>query len=113
MSTTTTATTVPAAQFQEMEREIGRAVARLKAGILSLVFGLIAGTGLFAMTAVLLLDGGPNAGLHLQLLGNYFIGYKVTWAGAFVGFGWGFIAGAAVGWLIGITYNRIVGIRLG
>jgi hypothetical protein len=111
MSTTTTA--VRAAQFQEMQQNIGRAVARLKAGILSLVFGLIAGTGLFAMTAVLLLDGGPDAGLHLQLLGNYFIGYQVTWPGAFIGFAWGFVAGGAVGWTIGILYNRIVGIRLG
>ena len=111
MSTTTT--TMEAAKFEEMQQDIGRAVARLKAGILSLVFGLIAGIGLFAMTAILLLDGGPNAGLHLNLLGNYFIGYKVTWPGAFIGFGWGFVAGAAVGWLIGITYNRIVGIRLG
>jgi hypothetical protein len=113
MSTTTTSTPVDAARFDEMRMEIGRAVARLKAGILSLVFGLLAGTGLFAMTAVLLLDGGPNAGLHLRLLGNYFPGYTVTWPGAFIGFGWGFIAGAAVGWSIGIIYNRIVGIRLG
>jgi hypothetical protein len=112
MSTTTT-TTVELEKFEEMQEEIGRAVARLKAGILSLVFGLIAGTGLFAMTAVLLLDGGPNAGLHLKLLGNYFIGYTVTWPGAFIGFGWGFIAGGVVGWSIGIIYNRIVGIRLG
>lgn len=116
MSTTTTTTTsrsVEVERFEGMKEDIGRAVARLKAGILSLVFGLIAGTGLFAMTAILLLDGGPNAGLHLNLLGNYFIGYQVTWPGAFIGFGWGFVAGAAVGWLIGITYNRIVGIRLG
>jgi hypothetical protein len=106
-------TTVEASQYQQMEQEIGRAVARLKAGILSLVFGLIAGSGLFAMTAILLLDGGPKAGLHLKLLGNYFIGYTVTWPGAFIGFGWGFVAGAAVGWTIGTLYNRIVGIRLG
>lgn len=111
MSTTTTS--VEAERFEEMREDIGRAVARLKAGILSLVFGLIAGIGLFSMTAILLLDGGPNAGLHLNLLGNYFIGYTVTWPGAFIGFGWGFIAGAVVGWLVGITYNRIVGIRLG
>ena len=52
MSTTTTTTSrsVEVERFEGMKEDIGRAVARLKAGILSLVFGLIAGTGLFAMT---------------------------------------------------------------
>lgn len=95
----------------EFRREVSLAVARLKAGVLALVFGLIAGVGLFVMTAVLVLDGGPNAGAHLGLLGQYFIGYTVTWKGAAIGFVWGFIAGGAVGWSIGTLYNRIVGIR--
>ena len=42
--------------------EVRRAVARLKAGILGLVFGLIFGVGLFAMTASLLRENGPNTG---------------------------------------------------
>ncbi len=91
--------------------EVMRAVARLKAGILGLVFGLIFGVGLFAMTAILLIENGPNTGLHLRLLGNYFIGYTITWNGAFIGFLWAFATGALIGWFIGIIYNRIVGIR--
>lgn len=94
-----------------LDREIRRAVARLKAGILGLVLGLIFGVGLFAMTAILLIENGPNAGYHLGLLGNYFIGYTVTWKGAFIGFLWAFGVGAAIGWLIGIIYNSVVGIR--
>ena len=93
------------------DREVRRAVARLKAGILGLVFGLIFGVGLFAMTAILLIENGPNTGYHLRLIGNYFIGYSVTWKGAFIGFLWAFAVGAIIGWSIGIIYNRIVAIR--
>jgi len=95
----------------DVDRQVMRAVARLKAGILGVVFGLIFGVGLFAMTAILLIENGPNTGLHLRLLGNYFIGYSVTWKGAFIGFLWAFVLGALIGSSIGIVYNRIVGIR--
>ena len=93
------------------DREVIRAVARLKAGILGLVFGLIFGVGLFAMTAILLIENGPNTGMHLRLLGNYFIGYAVTWKGAFIGFLWAFAVGVIIGWSIGMLYNWIVAIR--
>jgi hypothetical protein len=93
------------------DREVRRAIARLKAGILGLVFGMIFGVGLFAMTAILLIENGPNTGYHLRLLGNYFIGYSVTWKGAFIGFLWAFAVGFIIGWSIGIIYNRIVAIR--
>ncbi len=95
-----------------LQRRVNQAVARLKAGVLALVFGLITGVGLFTATAILLIEQGPNTGAHLQLLGNYFLGYTVTWAGAFVGFAWAFATGALVGWSIGIVYNRVVEIRL-
>ncbi len=95
-----------------LQDRVDQAVARLKAGILALVFGLICGVGLFAMTAILLIEQGPNTGAHLQLLGNYFLGYTVTWTGAFIGFVWAFLTGALVGWSIGIVYNRVVGIRM-
>ena len=93
------------------DREVRRAIARMKAGILGLVFGLIFGVGLFAMTATLLIENGPNTGYHLSLLGNYFIGYTVTWKGAFIGFLWAFSVGVIIGWSIGIIYNRIATIR--
>lgn len=95
----------------DFEHEIDRAVARIKTAILALVFGLICGVGLFAMTAILLIENGPNTGATLQLLGNYFLGYTVTWPGAFIGLGWGFLAGALTGWSIGTIYNRIIDLR--
>lgn len=91
------------------KNDFSRAVARIKAAVLGLVFGVIVGTGLFAMTAILLIENGPNTGQHLRLLGHFFPGYTVTWPGAFVGFGWGFLAGAVAGWVIATIYNLIVG----
>ncbi len=96
---------------RDMERELTRVIARLDGGVLALVFGLIAGVGLFAMTAILVVEDGPETGAHLKLLANYFPGYSVTWRGAFVGFLWAFVSGAAVGWLTGYLYNRVASIR--
>jgi hypothetical protein len=91
--------------------EVGRAVARLHAGVLALVCGAIGGAGLFAMTAWLVIKGGPNVGIHLQLLNQYFYGYSVTWTGSIVGFIYGAVTGAVVGWLIGSVYNIVATLR--
>ena len=96
---------------EKLDLEIMRAVSRLKAGALALVLGLISGVGLFAMTAVLLIENGPNTGMHLRLLNHFFWGYTVTWKGAFVGFLWAFATGAFIGWLIASVYNTIVSRR--
>jgi hypothetical protein len=92
----------------DLDKQVLHAVARLKAVILGLVFGCISGVGLFAMTAILLIENGPNTGYHLSLLSHYFIGYSVTWKGACIGFVWAFAVGALIGVLIGLVYNRLV-----
>jgi hypothetical protein len=91
--------------------EVNRAVVRLQIGVLTVVCALLGGVGLFVMTAWLLIKGGPQVGVHLQLLGQYFIGYSVTWKGSLVGFFYGALVGGAVGWSIGTIYNGIVAIR--
>ncbi len=91
--------------------ELSRAVARMQAGILALVFGLIGGLGVFLMTAWLLVKGGDRVGPHLSLLGQYFIGYSVSWTGSIIGLFYGALCGGVIGWVIGKIYNRIVTIR--
>lgn len=93
--------------------EVSQTLARIKAEALAFVCGLIGGLGLFVMTVWLVLKGGPQPGQHLQLLSQYFIGYTVTWPGAFVGLLYGIVTGGAIGWAISTIYNKLVNIRKG
>jgi hypothetical protein len=94
------------------EREMIRAaVARLRAGITAVVFGMVCGLGLFVATIWLLIRGGPFVGKTLGLLGNYFPGYSVTWAGAVIGLVYGIAFGAVVGWSTASIYNSITELR--
>jgi hypothetical protein len=86
---------------------IEAAVARMRAGILAIVFAMLCGTGLFVATAWLLIKGGENVGATLGLLGNYLPGYAVTWPGAIVGLLYGAAIGAAMGWTLARVYNRL------
>ena len=90
---------------------VNRAVARLRSAILALAFGLVSGSGLLLATVWLVLRGGDPVGPHLGLLGIYFPGYEVSWAGSLVGFAWGFAVGAAVGGFTGWVYNRVAAAR--
>lgn len=92
-------------------KEVSRAVARIHASILAFLFASIGGLGLFVMTLWLLIKGGENVGPHLQLLGQYFIGYSVSWKGSIVGLLYGALIGGVLGWTIGWIYNLVVGMR--
>jgi len=93
------------------KEELSRAVAKIQAGVLAFVCGLIGGLGLFLMTVWLLLEDGPQVGSHLRLLSNYFIGYSVTWGGSVIGLLYGALTGGVLGWTIGYIYNKVVGLR--
>lgn len=96
---------------QSIDAEIARAIARIQAGVLAFVFATLGGLGVFLMTAWLLVKGGQNVGQHLQLLGNYFWGYSVSWPGCFVGLFYGALIGGLSGWAIGALYNLFVRYR--
>ena len=91
--------------------EVRKAIARIQTGVLTVVLGLICGLSLFLMTAWLVIKSGENVGAHLQLLGNYFPGYSVTWSGSVIGLFYGLLVGGILGWAIGTIYNKLVGIR--
>lgn len=95
------------------ERLIRAAIARMRAGVMALVFAMVGGTGLFVATAWLLVRGGPNVGATLGLLRNYFPGYSVTWPGAFVGLAYGAAVGGVAGYVLARTYNRIAARHVG
>lgn len=70
-----------------------------------LSLGLLAGLGLFLATMILVIKGGPDAGRHLGLIGQYFPGYDITFLGAVIGFAWAFVAAYVLGRLICFVYN--------
>ncbi|MEP6957803.1 MAG: hypothetical protein ABI980_03665 [Nitrospirota bacterium] len=88
--------------------EISETLARIRADALALVCAMIGGAGIFAMTVWLVIKDGPQVGRHLQLLSNYFVGYSVTWPGAFVGLLYGALTGGVIGWAIARIYNAVV-----
>jgi hypothetical protein len=94
-------------------QQLHAAVARLRAGIMAIVFGMVGGVGLFLATIWLVIRGGPNVGKHLGLLVNYFPGYSVTWKGAVIGIVYGTLIGALVGWLVSWVYNLVAARRGG
>lgn len=81
------------------DKAIEVAFAQLDPLAMGMAVGLISGLGLFVATVVLLLKGGPVVGPTLSLLGHYFLGFKVTWTGVFLGSVEGGAGGFALGYL--------------
>ena len=85
---------------------------------LGLVSGLLFGLIIFIATNWLVIKGGHIneigeyvVGPHLQLLSHVFIGYRVSFVGSIIGFGYGFALGTLAGALFAGIYNKIVEFR--
>ena len=90
----------------------------LNAKILGLILGILLGTAVFIATNWLVLKGGHIdaqgnyvVGPHLQLLSQFFLGYRVSFLGSIIGFCYGFAVGTFAGGAIGWIYNKIVALR--
>jgi hypothetical protein len=95
-----------------------KAVIKFNAKLLGLTFGLIMGLAVFIATNWLIIKGGTTTangeyvvGPHLQLLNQFFIGYKVSFLGSIIGFFYGFAVGTLCGAVFGLIYNKIVDFR--
>jgi hypothetical protein len=101
-----------------LERIVLTRLMRLNATISGIVVGLLSGLTIFVATMWLVLKGGPPGpegepvvGPHLALLGQFFIGYDVTFAGSLIGFAYGFVTGFVVGYSVARIYNWLVGLK--
>lgn len=99
------------ARRQAMEDRLFRGVLMLDAKVLGITAGLVCGLIIFVATNWLVLKGGRVVGPNLRLLGQYFIGYRVSFAGSLIGFAYGFAFGGVCGALVGCVYNRITLLR--
>ena len=93
------------------EEKLFSGVLWLNTKILGLSLGLLFGLAIFIATNWLVLKGGKVVGPHLQLLSQYFIGYRVSFFGSLIGFAYGFAVGTFSGSLIGWIYNKITTVR--
>ncbi len=100
------------------EEKLYKAVMILNTKMLGLTLGIAAGVVIFIATNWLVLKGGyigPGGqyivGPHLQLLSQFFIGYRVSFLGSIIGFFYGFAFGTIFGTLIGWIYNKVVELR--
>lgn len=73
---------------------------------LAISIGLVWGFAVFLLTVWFLVMG-YNGNL-LAKLGGVYIGYSVSWLGAFIGLIYGFVDGLIGGALLGYLYNKFV-----
>jgi hypothetical protein len=100
------------------EDKLLRAVVQLNAKMLGLALGIVFGLAIFIATNWLVIKGHVSAadkhhavGEHLRLLGQFFIGYRVSFVGSIIGFAYGFAVGTLSGALVARIYNSIVHLR--
>jgi len=80
---------------------------RLNVRALALAGGIVWGLAIFLITYWFLVFG--HGGTTLFKLSNVYLGYSVTWYGAFVGLVWGFVDGFIGGALLAWLYNKFAG----
>src|ERR1041384_1691215 len=99
-----------ASEQQNLEKVVLIRLLRLNATVQGVVTGIVAGLGIFIATNWLILtsEDGDVVGPHLALLGQFFIGYKVTFVGSLMGFAYAFFVGFVVGYCVTAMYNYLV-----
>ena len=75
---------------------------RLRKRALGMALGIVWGLAVFVVTISTIVRGG---GETLYLLEALYLGYRVTYLGAFVGLVWGFVNGFIAGVLIAWFYD--------
>ena len=98
-------------QEAAIERALALAFAPLHKRAFGIAIGSAVGILIFAATAVQYVRG-PIDGPGLWLLREYFFGYDVSWRGAFVGLGWGFVTGFVAGWFVAFCRNLVIAITV-
>jgi hypothetical protein len=92
---------------ESLERELVLAFSPLHKRAFGVAVGTAVGLVVFVLTVLALLRP-PMRGPHLWLLRQYFYGYRVSLAGAFIGLGWGFLTGFVGGWFVAFCRNLVL-----
>ncbi len=87
-----------------LPNRLALAFAPLHKRALGVAVGTASGLVLFAATTMYLLRSSVYP-FDIELLAQYFFGYRATWWGAFVGLAWGFAVGFVAGWFLAFCRN--------
>jgi hypothetical protein len=87
-----------------LQAALTQAFAPMHKRALGVAVGLTAGAGVFLLTAFHIVLASPEAA-NIELLSQYFYGYRVDWPGALVGAWWGGVAGFVAGWFFAFVRN--------
>jgi len=100
------------------DKKLFKGILLFQAKTLGLIFGFLFGLAVFIATNWLVIKGGHLnqsgeyvIGPHLQLLSQFFIGYRVSFFGSIIGFGYAFALGTFSGALFAGIYNKIAKFR--
>lgn len=93
----------------ELEHQFELAFAPLHKRCLGVALGSVVALAVALATALSLIRA-PGNSYPLQLLGNFFLGYEVSWSGLAVGAFWGFWLGFVVGWSFAFARNLVLAI---
>jgi hypothetical protein len=88
-----------------LDEYVGRTFSKMYRPGFAIAMGTVSGLLILVATLFLVLKGGETVGQNLQLLSSYFIGYSVTFKGAFIGFANSFVWGFLFGWLFATLRN--------
>ena len=81
-------------------------VMRLNAKAMAMSVGIVSGASVFLATVWILVTG--SSGETMSGLGVFYLGYSVSWGGAFIGLVYGLIDGLIGGLLFALLYNAFV-----
>lgn len=87
------------------QEELSLVFAKFDRLAMGIATGAVLGGLIFSLTLALVIKGGNVVGPNLELLSQYFPGYRVNYLGAFIGLGYGFIVGGMLGWTGAATRN--------
>ena len=79
---------------------------RLNAKAMAISIGILWGASVFLATVWILITG--SGGDTMSKLNVFYIGYSVSWGGAFIGLVYGFIDGLIGGFLVVLLYNAFL-----
>jgi len=99
----------PGDRGEPIEVLLASAFAPLHRRALGIALGVTAGLGVFLLTAYHIVFQ-PEGAIPLDLLSQYFYGYRVDWVGAGVGALWAGLSGFVAGWLLAFVRNTVVAV---